>query len=156
MPAVLGISGFSGSGKTTLIESLIGHFSARGLKVAVIKHIGHSIRSDSAETDTDRFFRAGATVLASSDSELFVREPVAIGSDLPLTELLGRIGNGVDLVFIEGFKRSGEFERIWLLQPGESSPPQWATGVIGVLPWQPDRFSPAVKLLERWLADKCP
>lgn len=153
MPAVLGISGFSGSGKTTLIESLIGHFSARGLKVAVIKHIGHSIRSDSAETDTDRFFRAGATVLASSDSELFVREPAA--SDLPLSDLISRLGR-VDLVFVEGFKRSGEFERIWLLQPGESSPPQWATGVIGVLPWQSDRLSPAIKLLERWLADKCP
>ena len=38
---VFGIAGYSGSGKTTLLEKLIPQFTARGLKVAVIKHAHH-------------------------------------------------------------------------------------------------------------------
>jgi hypothetical protein len=41
---VFGIAGYSGSGKTTLLEKLIPQFTARGLKVSVIKHAHHGFR----------------------------------------------------------------------------------------------------------------
>jgi molybdopterin-guanine dinucleotide biosynthesis protein B len=38
---VFGFAGWSGSGKTTLVEKLIPEFTARGLRVSVIKHAHH-------------------------------------------------------------------------------------------------------------------
>ena len=47
-PAVLAVSGAHNSGKTTLLEKLIPLLRARGLKVGVIKHDGHSDSPDAS------------------------------------------------------------------------------------------------------------
>ena len=39
---VVAFAGYSGSGKTTVIAALIPHLRRRGLRVAVVKHDGHS------------------------------------------------------------------------------------------------------------------
>ena len=63
-PRVFGVSGYSGSGKTTLIERVLPILQTNGLRVAVIKHLGHGTRREADNTDTARLARCGATVLA--------------------------------------------------------------------------------------------
>ena len=52
---VFGIAGYSGSGKTTLLEKLIPQFTARGLRVSVIKHAHHGFDIDRPGKDSEGF-----------------------------------------------------------------------------------------------------
>ena len=61
---VIGIAGWKKSGKTTLVTRLIAEFTARGLKVATVKHAHHDFQIDDAETDSARHRRAGAGQVA--------------------------------------------------------------------------------------------
>ena len=90
----------SGTGKTTLIEKLIGEFSARGLKSAVIKHDAHSFEIDKEGKDSWRFTRAGAVVSAIVSDE---KTAVIETRKLSLRDMLDRI-HDVDIVLVEGFK----------------------------------------------------
>ena len=58
---VLGFAGYSGSGKTTLLEKLIPRLTARGLRVAVVKHTHHDVDWDTPGKDSWRHRQAGAT-----------------------------------------------------------------------------------------------
>ncbi len=77
---------------------------ARGLRLAVIKHSGGEFDLDQPGTDTWRFSRAGADVVAISG-----RDRLAIlersSAELSLGELLARLPGDIDLVITEGFKR---------------------------------------------------
>lgn len=57
---VLAICGWSNSGKTSLIERLLPIFSARGLRVSVLKHSHHVLHFEPAHKDSARFRQAGA------------------------------------------------------------------------------------------------
>ena len=59
-PLIVGITGVKNSGKTTLMEKLIQALSARGLKVASIKHDAHQFVADTPGTDSYRHKAAGA------------------------------------------------------------------------------------------------
>ncbi|MFO0622504.1 MAG: molybdopterin-guanine dinucleotide biosynthesis protein B [Polyangia bacterium] len=103
---VLGIVGYSGAGKTTLCERLIAELSARGLRIAAIKHAHHSFEPDVRGKDSDRLRRAGARqtlVFSSQRWALFGEDP---GPDLPsLDALLARLDTRrLDLVLIEGLR----------------------------------------------------
>jgi molybdopterin-guanine dinucleotide biosynthesis adapter protein len=73
---VFGIAGYSGSGKTTLLEKLIPCFTARGLKVSVIKHAHHGFDIDRPGKDSYRHREAGATevLLACHDRWALMHE----------------------------------------------------------------------------------
>jgi len=58
---VFGFAGWSGSGKTTLVERLIPEFTARDLRVSVIKHAHHGFDLDKPGKDSWRHREAGAT-----------------------------------------------------------------------------------------------
>ena len=101
---VFGIAGFSGSGKTTLIERVIPQLTARGLKVAVIKHTHHDFDMDHPGKDSWRAREAGAaTVLLSSDHRTAL---LTEHRDTPptLADLLAKLPP-CDLVLVEGYKR---------------------------------------------------
>lgn len=103
---VLGIVGYSGAGKTTLAEALIAALSARGLRIAAIKHAHHGFEPDVRGKDSDRLRRAGARktlVFSSQRWALFGEEPL---SDPPsLDALLERLDpRQIDLVLIEGLR----------------------------------------------------
>ena len=53
-PDVIAVSGEKNSGKTTLIEAVLPILAARGYRVAVIKHDGHSFEPDVPGTATRR------------------------------------------------------------------------------------------------------
>src|SRR5512139_4208410 len=101
---VFGIAGYSGSGKTTLIERVLPLLSARGLRVAVIKHTHHDFDVDRPGKDSWRAREAGAAaVLLASDHRTAL---LTEHRDAPpsLEELLDQLPP-CDLVLVEGYKR---------------------------------------------------
>jgi molybdopterin-guanine dinucleotide biosynthesis protein B len=104
---VVGFAGYSGSGKTTLIEQLIAHFKARGLRVSVVKHAHHRFDIDHPGKDSHRHRSAGAfeVLVASNRRSALIRE-YERETDLTVHQLLAQLHDGVDWVFVEGFKHS--------------------------------------------------
>ena len=102
-PPVFAVSGKKNTGKTTLTETLVKEFSARGLKVAVIKHDGHDFIPDVPGTDSYRHKAAGAygTVVYSENRFCLVKEETGHqGADF-----FGYF-NDADLILLEGMKDS--------------------------------------------------
>ncbi|MFH0897807.1 MAG: molybdopterin-guanine dinucleotide biosynthesis protein B [Candidatus Bathyarchaeota archaeon] len=89
------------SGKTTLIETIIQRLSDR-FNIWTLKHISTSF--DTADKDTWRHLHAGAkTVIAVTGNEIVT---IKKSSDTFLDEDLREIPESVDLLLIEGFKKS--------------------------------------------------
>ncbi len=102
---VIGFAGRSNSGKTTLVEKLISGFTKQGLRIAVIKHVHHAFDFDVPGKDTYRHKKAGAAsvILASRERLAMVKDTP---KELSLEDIISRHIDGVDLIIVEGFKRS--------------------------------------------------
>ena len=101
---MIGIAGWSNCGKTTLIEKLAAHFSAKGLRVATIKHTHHKFDIDRPDSDTARHRRAGASESAIvSGSRVAVIEEIATRGEPSLEEVARRL-KPADIIFVEGYK----------------------------------------------------
>lgn len=104
-PPVFTFVGHSGSGKTTLVEKLLALLTARGLRVATIKHAHHRVALDTEGKDSWRYKKAGAVMsmlVTANELQLVAdathrREP---------TQLAQRFLGEADLVLAEGFSRS--------------------------------------------------
>ncbi|MGB9493459.1 MAG: molybdopterin-guanine dinucleotide biosynthesis protein B [Azonexus sp.] len=119
---VFGIAGYSGSGKTTLLEKLIPQFTARGLKVSVIKHAHHGFDIDRPGKDSYRHREAGAgEVLLSCNDRWALMHERRDESDVTLDELLARLAP-CDLVLIEGFKQE-PIPKLEVYRPENGKPP---------------------------------
>ena len=103
MPILLAVSGVKNSGKTTLVESLIPALRARGQRVAVIKHDGHSFSPDTPNTDSRRFFDAGAAATAVFDAE---KCAVVCRGETDPADLIAAFSALADVILLEGFKFS--------------------------------------------------
>ncbi len=123
---VFGICGYSGAGKTTLIESLIPVLVGEGLRIAVVKHDCHGLSVDTEGKDSDRFYRAGADVVAHGGDQSFFR---AHGTFADLDALLRLLAPHYDAVIVEGHKESPLTLKAWLLSEGENQPPA-AAGLV--------------------------
>ena len=86
---IFGIAGYSGSGKTTLIEKLIPLFTARGLRVSLIKHAHHTFDVDQPGKDSYRHRHAGC-------SEVLVTSSRALGADARTARRAGADAAGSD------------------------------------------------------------
>ena len=105
MPPVVSIVGRSGSGKTTLLEKLVSELTARGYRVATVKHTPHRIDLD-PEKDTARYLEAGSRAsLASAHDKLMLIKPV--DEEASLVDLVRLLGEDYDLILTEGFKQEG-------------------------------------------------
>lgn len=117
-PVIVAVSGVKNSGKTTLITQMLPHFSAAGLRVAVIKHDGHTFQPDPPDTDTGRFMAAGAfgTAIFDGDTCKVIRRQA-------VTEqaLIGQFPEA-DLILLEGFKASA-WPKLELVRRGNSERP---------------------------------
>jgi len=75
-PSVIAIVGHSGAGKTTLVEKLICELTARGMRVATIKHAHHKVELDTPGKDSYRYKEAGAVM-----SMLLTRDALQLVAD---------------------------------------------------------------------------
>lgn len=99
-PPIVCVSGPSGVGKTRLLLALIPALTARGLRVAAIKHTRHPHPFDVAGKDTELFRRAGAAAAAIAGP----RGTAFFGPPVDGPEALLRVLPPVDLVLAEGFR----------------------------------------------------
>ena len=119
---VFGIAGYSGSGKTTLLEKLIPQFTARGLRVSVIKHAHHGFDIDRPGKESSRHREAGASeVLLSCNDRWALMHERRDGSDVTLDDLLARLAP-CDLVLVEGFKQE-PIPKLEVWRPENGKPP---------------------------------
>jgi len=103
---IIGFAGFSGSGKTTLLEKVIPLLTARGLRIAVIKHAHHKFDIDKPGKDSFRHREAGAAeVLVVSGFRWALMHELVDEAEPGLEELCGRLAP-CDLVIVEGYKFS--------------------------------------------------
>ncbi len=117
---VLGISGWSGAGKTTLLVELIPLLVAQGVKVSTIKHAHHEFDVDKPGKDSYRHREAGASeVVISSARRYAIMHELRGEAEPTLEELLARLGP-VDLVLVEGFKKSSHAKiEVWRASVGK-------------------------------------
>ena len=101
-----GFAGWSGSGKTTLIEKLIPRFTARGLRVSLIKHAHHSFDVDHPGKDSYRHRHAGASEVLVTSSRRWVLMHELRGSQEPSFEDQVKHLSPCDLLIVEGFKHA--------------------------------------------------
>jgi molybdopterin-guanine dinucleotide biosynthesis protein MobB len=147
---VLAVCGFSGSGKTTLLEGAIPDLIAHGLSVAVIKHDAHGFVVDKEGKDSERLFRAGATIALRGPSEQFLRRGAASATTLYAT--LADLARDHDLLLVEGHKDT-PLPKLWLGSSEAAAPPDDVTGVQAILPWDSDRLGIFLSLMDKWLPE---
>lgn len=145
---VLAVCGFSGSGKTTLLEAVIPQLVSRGLSVAVVKHDAHGVIVDTPGKDSDRLFRAGATVAVRGPDQQFQRRKNK--SALSLEATLADLARDHDLVLVEGHKDT-LLPKFWLEDAVTDSVPSGLTNVVATLKWNSERLSSFLEYVNVWL-----
>ncbi|MCX8087544.1 MAG: molybdopterin-guanine dinucleotide biosynthesis protein B [Rhodocyclaceae bacterium] len=121
---VFGIAGSSGSGKTTLIEKLIPRFTARGLRVSLIKHTHHHFDVDRPGKDSYRHREAGAQEVLLTCEKRWVLMHELRGAPEPTLEEQLRVLSPCDLVLVEGFKQT-PISKLEVYRPAHGRPPLW-------------------------------
>jgi molybdopterin-guanine dinucleotide biosynthesis protein MobB len=145
---VLAVCGFSGSGKTTLLEAAIPLLVERGLSVAVVKHDAHGFEVDKPGKDSDRLFRAGATVSLRGPQQQFERRGAGVA--LSLESTLARLGCDHDLLLVEGHKDTA-LPKLWLGSAERLDAPEEVTDIVSTLTWNGDRLAAFMEYIDRWL-----
>ena len=119
---LIGFAGWSGSGKTTLVTNVLPVLIGRGWRVSTIKHAHHGFDVDQPGKDSYQHRAAGATeVLISSANRWAIMHELRGAPEPELAELLAHL-QPVDLVIVEGFKRSA-YPKIEVHRPSVGKPP---------------------------------
>lgn len=101
---IIAIAGWKKSGKTTLAVRLVEVFTARGFRVATVKHAHHEFQLDDGQTDSARHRRAGASqvaIVSSKRSGLITEH-----TDQPepnFEEVIDWLAPA-DIIIVEGYK----------------------------------------------------
>ncbi|MDO8289838.1 MAG: molybdopterin-guanine dinucleotide biosynthesis protein B [Parvibaculum sp.] len=102
---VVGIIGWKNSGKTMLVKELPRHFTAQGLRVAIVKRAHHALGVDHEVKDSFAHRQAGArkVIVTSARRWAHMRE-IDSEREPRLKELTEQL-SPADIVLAEGFKR---------------------------------------------------
>lgn len=156
-PKVVAFVGYADSGKTEVICRLLPVLAARGLRIAVLKHSHHADldRGDQGK-DTWRYRRAGARAVALAAPGL-VQVTRVFDGEPPLQEALAALGDGVDLILVEGYKK-GPLPKVAVLRPEDKEAPDFPHLIALVGEGPVDTTLPVfqphqVEELGRWLYD---
>jgi molybdopterin-guanine dinucleotide biosynthesis protein B len=94
-------------------------FKDRGLHVSTVKHTHHSVEIDHQGKDTWRMKKAGSFEAALvSDSEMSLQRTFEQNSQMSVHEVIANMYEGVDWVFVEGFK-SSDLLKVEVIRPQE-------------------------------------
>ena len=119
---IYGIVGRKDSGKTHLIVRLVRAATARGLRVATIKHAHHSFDIDHPGKDSYLHREAGASEVLVASAQRWALVNELRGAPEPsLDELLAHLAP-CDLVLVEGFK-SGSHPKLEVYRSSCGQPP---------------------------------
>jgi molybdopterin-guanine dinucleotide biosynthesis protein MobB len=123
-PRAIAVAGFANSGKTELICRLLPLLTARGLKVAVLKHSHHPDldRLDQGK-DTWRYRQAGAHAVALAAPGL-VHVTRSFPGEPSLEQALAMLAAESDLIVVEGYK-TGPLPKVAVLGPDEREVPDY-------------------------------
>jgi molybdopterin-guanine dinucleotide biosynthesis protein B/molybdopterin-guanine dinucleotide biosynthesis protein len=110
----------SGTGKTTLIEKILPELAARGYRVGAIKYDAHRFDIDHPGKDSHRFTAAGAQTMVITSAEKLALVKKHSGAP-PAEDLLRDYFSDLDIVLVEGFRRSG-LPKIEIHRKGENAP----------------------------------
>ena len=130
---IIGLAGWSGSGKTSLVVRLLPVLVARGLRVSTIKHAHHEFDVDTPGKDSHVHRQAGATeVLVASSARFALMHELRGAPEPELPALVARLQK-VDLLIVEGFKRSPH-PKLEVFRAANGRPPLWPTlpGIVAV------------------------
>lgn len=121
---LFGITGWKNAGKTTLMVALVELLTARGLRIATVKHAHHNFDIDHEGKDSFRHRAAGASevIVSSASRWALIHENRGQGEDdaeASLEDLLAHLSPDIDLVLVEGFK-SGAHEKIQVYRGQEN------------------------------------
>ncbi len=121
-PPVYVFVGHSGSGKTTLVEKLLAELTARGLRLATIKHAHHKVALDREGKDSWRYKQAGAalSMLVTANELQIVADAVDRREPAQLAE---RFLGEADIVLAEGFSLAPG-DKIEVLRRACGKPPR--------------------------------
>ena len=121
-PPVFMFVGHSGSGKTALVEKLLPELTARGLKMATIKHAHHRVELDKEGKDSWRYKKAGAvmSMLVTATELQVVADAVDRREPAQLAE---RFLGEADMVLAEGFSLTPG-DKIEVLRRERGKPPR--------------------------------
>jgi molybdopterin-guanine dinucleotide biosynthesis protein B len=139
---LFGFAGWSGSGKTTLIEQLIPCLTARGLRLALVKHAHHAFDVDQPGKDSFRHRAAGCTeVLVTSETRWALMHELRGDPEMTLAQALKRL-SPCDLVLVEGYKFA-PIPKLEVHRPDLGKPLLFPgdAHVVGLATDQPDRFA---------------
>lgn len=119
---VIGLAGWSGAGKTTVLTRVIPVLAGRGMKVSTLKHAHHAFDIDTPGKDSYEHRTAGATeVLIASSRRWALMHELRNEPEPELPDLLRRMAP-VDLIIIEGFKKTGH-RKIEVYRAANGKPP---------------------------------
>lgn len=120
---VIGFAAWSGTGKTTLLRRLIPWFTARGLRVGLIKASHHDFEIDHPGKDSYELRKAGASqVLIASPHRTALIVEHAHPAEPELSDLLARLDTDrLDLVLVEGMRHAA-LPKIELHRPALGRP----------------------------------
>ncbi len=122
-PPVVGFAAYSGTGKTTLLIRLLRLFTARSLRVGVVKHAHHTFEIDYPGKDSYELRQAGASqVLVGSRQRWALMAEMPEPVDSALAYHLDHLDRtALDLVLVEGFKPES-IPKIELHRPSLGNP----------------------------------
>ncbi len=121
MIPVVSFVGYSGKGKTTLLERLVRELKRLGYRVAVVKHAPHGFDIDHPGKDSWRLSQAGSDIVVLSSPER-VSLVEHVDEELTLTQIEALIGNRVDIVLVEGYKKNPNSDKVMVLESEERQP----------------------------------
>ncbi|HAA08963.1 MAG: molybdopterin-guanine dinucleotide biosynthesis protein B [Syntrophomonadaceae bacterium] len=125
MVPVIAFVGRHNSGKTTILAKVINILQLRGIKSGVIKHSHHSPTPDNH--DSGKLFAAGAEQVFLSTpyvSLLYRRE-----EEKRLDTIIEQINLQVDIIFLEGYKKS-QHPKIEIIRQEVDAHPLGVSNVI--------------------------
>ncbi len=115
---MIAVSGVKNSGKTTMVERLVTALTARGYRVATIKHDAHSFDADVPGRDSHRHRTAGAYGTAVFDRDKWQ----VIKNGAQTIEGLLAFFPEADIVVLEGARQT-DWPKIEIVRAGNSTAP---------------------------------